>query len=406
MRLAVVTPFVDRRHGTERALGEVLERFAGREGCEIHLYAQRVENLPVTYFEPSGVRPACFIFWHKIPSIPGPHLLQFLAWLFLNSFLRAWDRAVHGLRFDLVLSPGINCLDADVVIVHALFCRLRQLPLKDEHDSPEPGFLRRLHRRAYYGLLAGLERKLYSNRKVSLAAVSQRTANLIHGNFHRHDVSVIPNGVSAIEFSPSTRLARRAEARLHFGFQENDLVLLLIGNDWRVKGLPMVFKAMSSEPDLPVHLIAAGGDSSGAFAEFAKQLGIAHRCHFEPPRPDVLELYAAADVYVSPSLEDSFGMPVAEAMACGLPAITSPFAGVSELVQNGLDAFVLRDPRDSRELANLLGQLLRDHEIRQRVGEAAAKSAAAWTWDRNAAAVWQLLRVAIQKKDCTRQSLS
>jgi UDP-glucose:(heptosyl)LPS alpha-1,3-glucosyltransferase len=398
LRIAVVSPFVDRRHGTERALAEVLERFAGREGCEIHLYAQRAENLPLTYFELSAPRPACFIFWHRVPSIPGPHLVQFLAWLFLNSFLRAWDRAIHGLRFDLVLSPGINCFDADVVIVHALFCRLRQLSLEDQRDSPNLGLLQRLHRRAYYGLLAYLERKLYSDPKVTLAAVSQRTANLIQSNFHRHNVSVIPNGVNSAEFSPSERLARRAEARLHHKLQENDFVLLLIGNDWHTKGLPAVLNAMSARPDMPIHVIAAGSDSPGGYAERARQLGIAQRCHFVPPHPDVLDLYAAADLYASPSLEDSFGMPVAEAMACGLPVITSPFAGVSERVQDGVDGFVLGNPRDSQELSNLLEQLWRHPQERLRVGVAAAKSVSEWNWDRNSEAVWQLLQDALQKK--------
>ena len=48
LRLAVVSPFVDRRHGTERALAELLERLAGDYGCEIHLYAQRVEDLHIS----------------------------------------------------------------------------------------------------------------------------------------------------------------------------------------------------------------------------------------------------------------------------------------------------------------------------------------------------------------------
>ncbi len=60
-------------------------------------------------------------------SIPRRHLLQFWFCLFLNASCRGWDRAIRGLQFDLVLSPGINCFDADVVIVHALFYRLRRL---------------------------------------------------------------------------------------------------------------------------------------------------------------------------------------------------------------------------------------------------------------------------------------
>src|SRR5713226_7474664 len=293
LRLAVVSPFVDRRHGTERALAEVLERLARNEHCEIHLYSQRVEDLAIA--QPRVARPqdSGAIIWHKVPAIPGPHLLQFLAWLFLNSFCRAWDRWIRGLRFDLLLSPGINCLDADVVIVHALFHRLKELVCDENVDSARPGFLRRLHRRAYYALLAGLERRIYSDSKVSLAAVSQRTATLLNDYFHRRGVRVIPNGVDATQFSPSARLALRAEARLRRAIQETDFVLLLIGNDWRVKGLETVLSAMSTLRDLPIFVIAAGDDSPDTFREMARSLGISERCRFEPSRADVLDFYAA-----------------------------------------------------------------------------------------------------------------
>jgi UDP-glucose:(heptosyl)LPS alpha-1,3-glucosyltransferase len=328
----------------------------------------------------------------------GPHLLQFVAWLLLNAVCRVWDRRVRGLRFDLVLSPGINCLDADVVIVHALFHRLQELSREEDRDSAKPGVFRRLHRRAYYALLTNLERRLYSDPKVVLAAVSRRTADLLAHYFQRQDVPVIPNGVDAAQFSPSARLARRKEARKARNFRENDFVLLLIGNDWRVKGLPAVLRAMGTLRGLPFRLIVAGNDAPESFRESAKQLGILERCHFEPPRQEVLDLYAAADLYVSPSLEDSFGLPVAEAMACGLPVITSPFAGVSELIHNGVDGFVLSDPRDSHELARLLQHISQDDLLKIRIGSAAANVAVGWTWDRNAAAVFQLLKEAFARK--------
>ena len=56
-----------------------------------------------------------------------------------------------------------------------------------------------------------------------------------------------------------------------------------------------------------------------------------------PPRKDVEFYYAAADVYAGPSLQDSYAMPPAEAMACGLPVIVSASAGVSEIVTSGKD---------------------------------------------------------------------
>lgn len=398
MRLAVVSPFVDRRHGTERALAELLERLARGEHCEIHLYSQRVDDLALGPFVPAGAQDSGAILWHKVPSIPGPHLLQFVAWLLLNALCRAWDRTIHGLRFDLVLSPGINGLDADVVIVHALFHRLQELSRQEVPASAMPGLFRRLHRRAYYALLAGLERRLYSDPKVALVAVSRRTAELLAHYFQRQDVRVVPNGVDAAQFSPSARLARRSAARRRRNFQENDFVLLLIGNDWRVKGLQTVLHAMGALRRLPFLVIVAGNEDPEPYCECARQLGILERCHFEPARKEVLDLYAAADLYVSPSLEDSFGLPVAEAMACGLPVITSPFAGVSELIHNGEDGFVLIDPRDVQELAGLFEQFSQNADLKIRIGSAAAKLAAGWTWDRNARAIWELLQSAAARK--------
>src|SRR6266852_6400764 len=398
LRLAVVSPFVDRRHGTERALAELLERLAPKEHCEIYLYAQRVEGLAIAQPGIPHARDSGAIIWHKVPSVPGPHLLQFLAWLFLNSMCRAWDRWVHGLRFDLVVSPGINCLDADVVIVHALFHRLRELAREEDLDLARPGFLRRLNRRAYYAFLARLERRIYADPKVSLAAVSQRTAAHLRDYFRRQDVRVIPNGVDTAQFSPSARLALRAEARLRRAIQETDFVLLLIGNDWRVKGLETVLRAMSSLRDLPILMIAAGDDSPPTFRETAKSLGFSERCRFEPSREDVLDFYAAADLYVSPSREDSFGLPVAEAMACGLPVITSTHAGVAALVRDAVEGFILPQFDDSQGLARILHRLYTDEALRQNAGDAAAKAALQWTWDRNATDMWDLLKDAAARK--------
>jgi glycosyltransferase involved in cell wall biosynthesis len=398
LRIAVVSPFVDRQHGTERALAELIERLTGDKQCEIHLYAQRVENLSMVRPNsvPAGGTGA--IVWHKVPAFPGPHLLQFLAWLALNSFCRRWDRWVHGIRCELVLSPGINCLNADVVIVHVLFHRLRELSLEEKLGSVQSGFLRAIHRRTYYVLLTALERRIYTDPGVSIAAVSQRTAGLLESYFARHDVRVIPNGVDAVQFSPAMRLARRDRARSLRHFHEMDFVLLLIGNDWSNKGLPTILEALQKLLNTSMRLLVVGDDASAPFRAMAEKLGVQDRCVWEPARPDIADAYAAADIYVSPSREDSFGMPVAEAMACGLPVITSAFAGVSSLIHDGINGFVLRDPHNVELLANLIRMLYEQPELRSRMGQAAAKFTLEWTWERNASAVWQLLQEASAKK--------
>jgi glycosyltransferase involved in cell wall biosynthesis len=401
LRLAVVSPFVDRRHGTERAVAELLERLAEEYSCEVHLYAQRVEDLRVS--EPRSARTARAsgsgaIYWHKVPTIPGPHVAEFLAWIFLNGFMRWWHISFGGASYDLVLSPGINCVHPDVVIVHALFHRLSELAREENQDSGAPaGFFRRVHRRVYYALLTGLERRIYTDPKVALAAVSKRTARLLMEYFRREDVSVIPNGVDTKHFSVAARLALRAEARHRRGFRDDDFVLLLIGNDWRNKGLLTILEALAALPGLPTKLLVAGNDASESFRAYAMQLGVQDRCCWELSSSNALDFYAAADVYVSPSREDSFGLPVAEAMACGLPAITSVCAGVADYIHDGVDGFVLRDPRDAQTLSQLIGRLHAEPDLRRVVGEEASKTIQEWDWNSNAAAVMELLKNAEAK---------
>lgn len=398
MRLTVVSPFVDRRHGTERALAELLERLARDYHCEIHLYAQRVEDLALDGQTASEPRESGAILWHKVPSVPGPHLLQFAGWILLNAFCRGWDRRVRRISCDLVLSPGINCLDADVVVVHAIFHRLRELAEEAEQEAAGSGGFRRFHRRLYYALLTGLERRIYGDSKVALACVSSRTAGQLEKYFGRRDARVIPNGVDTAQFSPSARLARRGQARAIRHFRDDDFVLLLIGNDWNNKGLPSVLEALSKLSDSPARLLIVGNDDPTASHEMAVRLGVLDRCVWEQSCVEILDAYAGADAYVSPSREDSFGMPVAEAMACGLPVITSSFAGISVLVHDGTDCFVLRDPHDVESLAKLIRMLCEQEDLRSRMGNAAAKTAREWTWDRNGAAVWDLLQEANTRK--------
>jgi len=276
LRLAVVTPFVDRRHGTERALAELIERLARDHGCEIHLYSGRVEGVEV------GPNQSGAIIWHRVPSLGGPHLFRFIGWILANGFQRRFDRVFRGVSVDLVLSPGINCRNADVVIVHAVFRRLQELSQATEGAEPaQAGLLRWLHRRLYYTFVTALERRVYSDRNVTLAAVSQRTASLIARYFQRDDVRIVPNGVATRAFSGSERLARRDEARRRRNFAGTDFVLLLIGNDWRVKGVPAVLRAMAEVPAIPLRFLVVGEDAVGPVRDLAARLGVRDRCSWE-----------------------------------------------------------------------------------------------------------------------------
>ena len=197
------------------------------------------------------------------------------------------------------------------------------------------------------------------------------------------------------------RLELRKSARTRRDFRDSDLVLLLIGNDWQNKGLPTVLRAMAACPVLPFRLLIVGDDAIGPFLARARSLDIDKRCRWETPQANAVDLYAAADIYVSPSREDAFALPPLEAMACGLAVITSVNNGGSQIITEGVDGFIVADPEDSIALADLLRRLAQQPELRSHVGDNAARTAQQYSWDRNAASVWELIQEKYARKNST-----
>lgn len=390
----MVSPFLDRQHGTELCIIEQVERLA-REGWKIELYAQKISDLDsvrlastVPPDEPGAIR------WHPVADIPGPHLFKYLWWFFANSWQRRRDRRAESSRPDLVYSPGINCLDADVIVVHIVFhefykCVRSELMLR---RLPLSFWPRLVHRKLYYRLAMLLERKVYSDKRIQLVAVSALVAAQLEANFGRTDVAVIPNAVDILRFTREARVAKRNSSRHFFSYEESHFVLLLIGNDWKKKGLDALLKAVALLKDLPVQLLAVGNDEPDIYRTLLRELGLQDRVRFERSTADVLCFYAAADLYVGPSLEDSFGLPILEAMACGLPVIASTNAGASEMICDGSTGFLLRNPQDHLKLASLIRRIQAEDAMRLSVGNAASRHIREHcSWDQNTEKTKQLL---------------
>ena len=402
MRIAVVSPFVDKQHGTERVLAELLERLATNHNVEIHLYTQRVADLAVTRSEDSNRNDSAAgkIIWHKVSSIPGPHLLQFAWWYFANRLARWRDARFRGIVTDLLYSPGINTADAAAITVHivfhAFFEQVRP-ELRLRGNSPSQ-CLRTIHRILYYRLIMSLERCIYTRHEMALSAVSQGVANHLKKFFGRDGVLVVRNAVDMRQFNARARLARRAAARSAFGVASGQYVFLLIGNDWKNKGLDTLLEALAECTDLPVHLFVVGEDNRHLYADRCEQLQLGAKVSFLPPSPDVLQFYAAADAYVGPSLEDAYGLPILESMACGLPVIASSAAGASEIVVDGENGLLLRDPRDVNLLAALMRRICVDSDLGSALGAAAERTAANESWEACASRMFEHFQSITERK--------
>jgi len=402
MRLAVVSPFLDRRHGTERCIVEQIERFLQNPGCEVHVYAQSVEDLDVVRSSErrsSGISARKAI-WHRIPILPGPHLLNFVWWYVANQGLRWFHRTFRSLQFDVIFSPGINCADADAIVVHIVFHEFFRL-VREElrlRGAPLRSWPVLVHRLLYYRLIMALEKRIYRNPRIALAAVSSLTAREITSHFGRTDVSVILNAVDLERFNLAERLRRRSAVRQSYRFSETEFVALLVGNDWKKKGLTYLLQAVARVSELPMRVLVVGRDDRAAFLAQMHDLHIEERVLFAEPSSDVMQFFAACDVYAGPSLHDSFALPPLEAMASGLPVITSKDNGGSQVITEGVDGFVLSDPRNSAALGQLLRRLYEDPELRRSVGESAARTVQSLTWERNARETLAFLTSAMERK--------
>ncbi len=383
-RIAVVSPFVDKRHGTERRVANLVERL--KKDYEIHLFSSRVEDVDL-----DGV------VWHRVPEIPGPHLAKYLFWFGANHICRWLAERHSGKEFDLVYSPGINCLDADVVSVHIVFAEfLRQVrPELRLSRNPPRTWARLLHRRLYYGLIVALEGRVYGSGAVRLVAISRKAWRDVERFYGaRRPEAIAYFGIDPGRFSPELRQGLRAKARESLGISGERFVLLLVGNDFRKKGLHALLEAAREAGDPRLLVLVCGDDNPAPFRRYSAGPG-AVETRFLPVRGDVEFYYAAADAYIGPSLEDAFSNPPIEAMACGLPVVVSRESGVSEVMTGGCDALILEDPTDAAALAGYIHSLLEDECLRARLGANAARTARRFTWDANAEQMKQVFEQAL-----------
>jgi glycosyltransferase involved in cell wall biosynthesis len=368
----VVSPFLNKSNGTERTVIEWLTHLP--DAFEIHIYSQQVQDVGTLDFK-----------WHRIPKLPGPHLFNFLWWLAANHLWREWDRRFNDLDFDVVYTPGANCVNADVVSVHIVFAEYTravrsQMTLAKNSLRLWP---RVLHRKLYYKVAMWMERRVYSKPDIPLVLYTQRTARSLKKFYgHNGGFSVLYFGLDHKVFNPENRRAAREEARRELGLVDGRFVLLLIGNDWRNKGVPVLLDMLARLSELPIDLALVSREHPAEVHAMVHGKRLDGRVHLLPARTDVELYYAAADAYVGPSIEDALPLPPAEAMACGLPVIVSASSGVSETINPGVNGLILNDPMDVDGLAGMVRRLWDDKDFRDQLGRRAAESVRQFTWER------------------------
>jgi UDP-glucose:(heptosyl)LPS alpha-1,3-glucosyltransferase len=356
------------RGGCETYISDLARRLSA-DGHEVHLYAGRWDAEAL----------AAALHYHRLPVPRGPRFLR--PWLFGVACLEALSRTKHdvSIGFDKtwgqdILYPqgGLHAASVD----HNL----------QKYRNPLLRSLARVTRSLdlAHRSFALLERRQYLGSRRPLIVVN---SYMVQGHFRQYygldpeQVRVVRSAMDPARFAEPDRPRQRAGWRMQWGIGAEEAVGLFVAMNYRLKGLEPLLYAVSRLPaDVPFRLLIVGNPRFESYQRLAVRLGIADRVSFLGPRRDVANAYFAVDFLVHPTFYDPCSLVVLEALACGLPVITSRFNGASELLSPPREGFIVNDPHDAEELAGCMRQLL-DPARRSACAREARRTAATWTFE-------------------------
>ena len=209
-------------------------------------------------------------------------------------------------------------------------------------------------------------------------------------------VRVISNAIDADRLAIADPAAAREDVRARHGLAEGDVVGLFVGHNFRLKGLPALLEALAFRSQAilearPVHLLVCGGGRIGPMKRLVARLGLEDYVKLVGFAPDVREYYHAADFCVLPSYYDPCSLVVFEALACGLPVITTAQNGAGEILTEGREGFVIPRPDDLDAMAAALDRMT-DDDARRSMSRRAVDLGRAQSFDRHITALLELCR--------------
>ena len=342
--------FCRRKGGAERYLADLCTRLAN-EGHEVHVYAEHWDE----------GNPG--ISFHRVKTIPFPRSLRLL------SFATRATRAIGNGNYDITFGVG-NTLRADVLQPHggvhwAWFWR----SLKVYQNPVLLGvkFLGRVLSPKQW-VSGWIEDAPYRKRNFrEIIAISDmvkrdmvRWYQIPEGRIH-----VVYNGVDIERFHPRNRRYREEVRRRHR--IRDELVILFVSNNFRMKGLGYLMRALADlkkEEHPPFKLLVLGRDRQGPYQRLAKKIGIFEETIFAGSANDPEQYYGASDLLVHPSFYDACSLTVLEGLASGLPVITTASNGASGVIRRGDEGWVIDGMKTHDEIKVAIRYFF-DDEIRR-----------------------------------------
>lgn len=342
------------RGGAERYAVRLLQRLVAAKH-EVHLFANA--------WDPELTES---VQCHFVPYIKKPLFLK--AW----SFARNAHRILTRYRFDLIYGLT-QFVPLDIYRTGGGI-----YPAYLEARYPDPAQRRWKKYLPKIRAMLRLENKIIRSRRTYyfMANSHQCREELIR--YYRVDpsrVEVIYNGIDFSLFHTRRSQQARKEIRAKLRLEPNEILLLFAGNGFRRKNLDTVLEMMKSlGPEARRFKVAVVG--RGRIAHYrrkATQMGVEKQFVFLGPQSEIQMWYQGADALIHPALYDPCSNACLEALACGLPVLTTKKNGASHWIEHGKNGFVVEDPRDAQAFADVARRLL-DPSLREKMRLAAPSS--------------------------------
>ena len=326
----------------------------------------------------AGQFPAPGVSVHRLPVLGQPSVLRQL------SFALAARRATRSGGFDLVQSHE----------------RLLAQDIYRAGEGSHRAYLRAMDRggvqvNPQHRLVLYLERRIFTLRSarhiVAIASRGREEIRELYGTPPER-ISVVYNGVDLERFHPDNRKRWRQDMRSQLGIPADAWLVAFVGSGFERKGLGPLLQAVAGLRDRRAHVFVAGKGKTETYREMAAKLGIAGAVTWSAPRPDVERLYAVADVVALPARYEPFGNVHLEALASGVPVLTSAVTGGAEAVRDGVSGAVVASATADHIARGLAA--LRDHDA-ARLAQAARAAAEPFTYEAQVDALEKIYRLLV-----------
>ncbi len=375
--------FSKKKGGAERYLVDLCARMAA-EGHEVHVYTEHHDE------EAPGIH------FHSVRTIPFPRSARLL------SFAIRATREIENGDYDISFGVG-NTLKADILQPHggvhwAWFWRslrayenpiLRMAKLSGRIFSVKQ-WVNGWVENSPYGL----------KRHRAIVAISDMVKqDMIRWyRIPEERIHVVYNGVDIERFHPRNRQYREEVRRRH-GIGD-DLVILFVSNNFRMKGLDFLIKALANvkrRSSPPFKLLILGRGRRDSHLRLARKREILEEVIFAGATEEPEKYYGASDLLVHPTFYDACSLTVLEALASGLPVITTHSNGASGIITQGQEGFVISDPREDRVLSERISFFL-SREVLKKASVAARSLAERHSLERNWREMDDLFRRSVSER--------